>query len=275
MFEITWCIICYTTVLTLEFAPVVLEKFNLKTPIKILKKISIPIVIAGVLFSTLHQSSFGSLYLIVPGRLHPLWYSSLLPVHFFISCLAAGLSMIIFESYQTTRAFTKEQGFKNTSLKMDILSGAAFVVLLVLIAGFLLKIFDFVSNGKLIYLSILSTETYLFYLEIIVGTIIPISLLSQKKFREDKKWLYLISISVISGLILNRLNVSVTGLAASSGVNYFPSFDEISITLMLVVLAVFAFRLIVKNFPVFVDEKENDEMLPEINKQQKKIILSE
>lgn len=275
MFEITWCIICYTTVLTLEFAPVVLEKFNLKAPIIILKKISIPVVIAGVLFSTLHQSSFGSLYLIVPGRLHPLWYSSLLPVHFYISCIAAGLSMIIFESYQATRAFTKEEGFKNTGLKMDILSGAALVVLVVLVGGFLLKIYDFIITGKLIHLTILSTETYLFYLEIIVGTIIPISLLIQKKLREDRKWLYIISVSVISGLILNRLNVSVTGLAASSGVNYFPSFDEISITLMLVVLAVFAFRLVVKNFPVFVGDEVSTEMLHDENGPQKKIILSE
>ncbi|MCK9425949.1 MAG: Ni/Fe-hydrogenase cytochrome b subunit [Ignavibacteriaceae bacterium] len=276
MFEITWCIICYTTVLTLEFAPVVLEKFKLKAPIKFLKIISIPVVIAGVLFSTLHQSSFGSLYLIVPGRLHPLWYSSLLPVHFYISCIAAGLSMIIFESYQTARAFTEENGFHNTGLKMDILSGAASVVLIALIAGFLLKIYDFLNNGKLIYLTIPSTETYLFYLEIVVGTIVPIYLLSYRKFRKDKKWLYIISICVISGLILNRLNVSITGLAASSGVNYFPSFDEISITLMLVVLAIFAFKLVVKNFPVFVGEEEyEDTVNGKSANESKQIILSE
>ncbi|PKL87845.1 MAG: Ni/Fe-hydrogenase cytochrome b subunit [Ignavibacteriae bacterium HGW-Ignavibacteriae-2] len=258
MFEITWCLICYTTVLMLEFAPVVLEKFNFKAPIKILKMISIPIVIAGVLFSTLHQSSFGSLYLIVPGKLHPLWYSSLLPVHFYISCIAAGLSMIIFESFLIARSFTKEDGFYNTGLQMDVLSGAAFAVLIALIAGFLLKIYDFVENGKLIYLTIFSTETYLFDLEIILGTILPIYVLSFRKFREDKKWLYIISIFVISGLILNRLNVSITGLAASSGVNYFPSFDEISITMMLVVLALFAFRLIAKYFPLFVNEESED-----------------
>lgn len=258
MFEITWCLICYTTVLMLEFAPVVLEKFNFKAPIKILKMISIPIVIAGVLFSTLHQSSFGSLYLIVPGKLHPLWYSSLLPVHFYISCIAAGLSMIIFESFLIARSFTTDDGFYNTGLKMDVLSGAAFAVLVALVAGFLLKIYDFVENGKLIYLTIFSTETYLFYLEIILGTILPIYLLSHRKLREDKKWLYIISICVISGLILNRLNVSITGLAASSGVNYFPSFDEISITMMLVVLALFAFRLIAKYFPLFVNGESED-----------------
>jgi Ni/Fe-hydrogenase subunit HybB-like protein len=275
MFEITWCIICYSTVLLLEFAPVILEKFNLKAPIKFLKIISIPIVIAGVLFSTLHQSSFGSLYLIVPGKLHQLWYSSLLPIHFYVSCIAAGLSMIIFESYLITRSCTKEDGFRNTGLKMNILSGTSFVVWIALIAGLFLKIYDFVSNDKLIYLTIPSMETSLFYLEIIIGTIVPIYLLSYKKFREDKKWLYIISICVISGLILNRLNVSITGLVASSGINYFPSFDEISITMMLVVLAIFAFRLIAKNFSVFIsEESEASEANTSANKS-KQIILSE
>lgn len=255
MFEITWCLICYSTVLLIEFAPVILEKFNLKAPIKILRMISIPVVIVGVLFSTLHQSSFGSLYLIVPGKLHPLWYSSLLPVHFYISCIAAGLSMIIFESYLVARGLTKEDGFQNTGLKMDILSGAAFAVLIALIASLLLKIYDFIDDGKLYLLTVPSMETYLFYLEILLGTFVPIYLLSQKKFREDKKWLYIISICVISGLILNRINVSITGLVASSGVNYFPSFDEISITLMLIVLAIFAFRLVAKNFAVFITEE--------------------
>ncbi len=261
MFEITWCLICYSTVLLIEFAPVILEKFNIKAPIKFLKMISIPVVIVGVLFSTLHQSSFGSLYLIVPGKLHPLWYSSLLPVHFYVSCIAAGLSMIIFESYLVARGLTKEDGFRNTGLKMDILSGAAFAVLIALIAGLLLKIYDFVDNGKLYLLTIPSTETYLFYLEILLGTIAPIYLLSKKKFREDKKWLYIISICVISGLILNRINVSITGLAASSGVNYFPSFDEISITLMLIVLAIFAFRLVAKYFAVFVTEEHEHSVI--------------
>jgi Ni/Fe-hydrogenase subunit HybB-like protein len=166
--------------------------------------------------------------------------------------------MIIFESYQVARAFTREDGFQNTELKLDILSGASFAVLIVLIAGLLLKIYDFVDNGKLSYLTVFSTETFLFYLEIVIGSVVPIWMLSYKKFREDRKWLYIISVCVICGLILNRLNVSITGLAASSGVNYFPSFDEISITMMLAILAIFSFRTISKNFPVFVNV-ESDE----------------
>ena len=256
MFEISWCLICYNIVLILEFAPVVLEKYNFKVPIKILKRISIPLVIAGVIFSTLHQSSFGSLYLIVPERLHPLWYSSLLPVHFYISCIAAGLSMIIFESYLIARTFTGEEGFHNTGLKMNVLSGTGLAILALLSAGLLLKIDEFIENGKLVYLTILSTETSLFYLEIVTGTVIPVFLLARRKFREDKKWLYIISVCVISGFILNRINVAITGFTASSGVNYFPSFDEISITMMLVTLALIAFRIIAKNFSLFAGNEE-------------------
>ncbi len=249
MSEITWCIICYTTVLILEFAPVVLEKFNLKAPVKLLKKISIPIVIAGVLFSTLHQSSFGSLYLIVPGRLHPLWYSSLLPVHFYISCIAAGLSMIIFESYLNTRAF-------NTGLRLKILSKLSVVVGIVLVFEFLLKITDLLLSGKFNYLVTPSMETSLFYLEVIIGTFMPVIILGSKKNRENKSWLFIVSVCVICGFILNRMNVSITGMVASSGVNYFPSFDEISITFMLVVFAMIAFSLVVQYFPVFTYSEE-------------------
>jgi Ni/Fe-hydrogenase subunit HybB-like protein len=100
--------------------------------------------------------------------------------------------------------------------------------------------------------------------------------LSYKKFREDKKWLFISSILVISGFILNRMNVSITGLAASSGRNYIPSFDEITITMMLVVLAMFAFRLVVKNFPVFVDEEDFQNVTNESKAiKAKQIIISE
>src|SRR5574341_107099 len=98
MFEVAWCVMLYTTVLSLEFAPVVFERLRLERPRKILRAISIPLVLVGVMLSTLHQSSLGSLYLIVPNKLHPFWYSPLLPVFFFLSAIAIGLAMTIFES---------------------------------------------------------------------------------------------------------------------------------------------------------------------------------
>src|ERR1039458_2421139 len=103
MFEVAYCVMLYTAVLSLEFAPIVLEHFNLKRPLAILEKISIPIVICGVILSMLHQSSLGTLYLIMPNKLHPLWYSPILPGFFFLSAIAVGLAMTIFESFSTGR----------------------------------------------------------------------------------------------------------------------------------------------------------------------------
>ena len=244
MFEITWCVICYSTILTLEFAPVILEKFNLNAPIKLLRKISIPVVICGVLFSTLHQSSFGSLYLIAPAKVYPLWYSSFLPVHFFVSCIAAGLSMIIFEAYLCARAF--RQG-----LQIWVLSGLGKVIFTVLSIELIFKFSDLILGGKLIYLFLPAQETYLFWLEVIVGFIVPMAILAIPGYINDRKWLYFASVFTISGFVLNRMNVSITSLIRTSGQNYIPSFYEISITLLLVVLGMWTFKIITKHFKVF------------------------
>src|SRR5512140_1617462 len=64
MFEVAWCVMLYTTVLALEFSPVIFERFKLERPLKVVKAITIPLVILGVILSTLHQSSLGSLFLI-------------------------------------------------------------------------------------------------------------------------------------------------------------------------------------------------------------------
>ncbi len=247
MFEITWCVICYSTVLSIEFLPVILEKFNLHKPLKLFKKITIPVVICGVLFSTLHQSSFGSLYLIVPGKVYPLWYSSILPVHFFISCIAAGLSMIIFESYLSARAF-------NQGLNIRIISGLGKGVLIAIIVSLIVKFADISFSGKLNLLFAQVSETYMFWLEIFLGSVIPILILTNPKYNVNRTGIYFASIFTISGFILNRMNTCVTSLVRSSGQSYAPKFEEIGITLFLLLAAMIAFKLVVENFNVF--EKE-------------------
>lgn len=246
MFEITWCVICYSTILTLEFAPVILEKFNLKAPVKLLRKISIPVVILGVLFSTLHQSSFGSLYLIAPAKVYPLWYSSYLPVHFFITCIAAGLSMIIFEAYLCSRAFGQ-------GLRLWVLSGLGKIILAVLAGELVFRFSDILIEGKAALLFVQTQETWLFWLEILIGSVIPIVILSVPNYLADRRWLYFASVFVISGFALNRLNVSITSLVRSSGERYIPTFGEISITLMLIVLGMLAFRFVTRRFRVFTE----------------------
>src|ERR1051326_6625704 len=142
MFEVAYCVMLYTAVLALEFAPIVLERFKLMRPLKVLHAISIPIVIIGVILSTLHQSSLGTLYLIMPNKLHPFWYTPLLPVFFFLSAIAVGLAMTIFESSMSAKHFGRQ-------LELPILQELGRVLLVVLSVYGILRIEDLVHRGVL------------------------------------------------------------------------------------------------------------------------------
>jgi Ni/Fe-hydrogenase subunit HybB-like protein len=239
MFEVAWCVTLYLTVLALEFSPAVLERFHLDKPLRIVKALTIPLVIAGVLLSTLHQSSLGSLYLIVPEKLHPYWYSPLLPVFFFISAVGVGLAMVIFESNLSSRAFGRE-------IEMPLLEVLGRALAVVLAIYGLLKLEDLWSRGALVHLREPSTETVLFLLEITLGLLLPLPMLFFRKIREDREGLFAVAVLVITGFLLNRLNVSITGMEASSGVHYFPRWTEVAVTLSIVGVGFLLFSLAVR-----------------------------
>lgn len=239
MFEVAWCVMLYLTVLALEFSPVVLERFHLHKPLRVVKAATIPLVILGVMLSTLHQSSLGSLFLIVPEKLHPYWYSPLLPVFFFISALSVGMAMVIFESNLSSRAFGRE-------IEMPLLEvlGRAMAVVLGIYA--LLKFEDLWGRGALVHLREPSTETLLFVLEITLGVLIPLPMLLFRKVREDREGLFGAAVLVITGFLLNRMNVSITGLEGYSGVHYFPRWTEVAVTLSIVGVGFLLFSLAVR-----------------------------
>jgi Ni/Fe-hydrogenase subunit HybB-like protein len=222
----------------------VLETLGLHKPLRIVKAATIPLVIVGVMLSTLHQSSLGSLFLIVPTKLHPYWYSPLLPVFFFISAVAVGIAMVIFESNLSSRALGRE-------IEMPLLEvlGRAMAVVLALYG--LVRFQDLWGRGALSHLREPSTETMLFLLEITVGLLIPLPLLLFRKVRESRGGLFGVSVLVITGFLLNRLNVSITGLAASSGVHYFPRWTEWAVTLSIVGVGFLLFSLAVRYLNVF------------------------
>ena len=243
MFEVAWCVMLYLTVLALEFSPAVLERFQFQTALRVVKALTIPLVIAGVMLSTLHQSSLGSLFLIVPTKLHPYWYSPLLPVFFFISAVGVGMAMVIFESNLSSRAFGRE-------IEMPLLEVLGRAMAVVLAIYGVLKFQDLWGRGALAHLREPSTETLLFVLEITLGLLIPLPLLLFRRVREDRDGLFAVAVLVITGFLLNRLNVSITGLEASSGVHYFPRWTEVAVTLSIVGVGFLLFSLAVRYFNV-------------------------
>ncbi|MCL4523940.1 MAG: Ni/Fe-hydrogenase cytochrome b subunit [Acidobacteria bacterium] len=244
LFEVGWCVTLYTTVLALEFAPVVFERLQLERPRRILRGISIPLVIAGVMLSTLHQSSLGSLYLIVPQKLHPFWYSPLLPVFFFISAIAVGLAMTIFESSMTSKHFGKQ-------LELPLLRELGRILAVVLLVYTVLRTQDLYHRGALKLVLQPSYETWLFLLEVLLGLAAPIVLLLIPRVRQAAGGLYLAAVLTLLGFITNRLNVSTTGMETSAGMHYVPKWTELAVTASIIAVGFAAFALAAKHLPIF------------------------
>jgi Ni/Fe-hydrogenase subunit HybB-like protein len=244
MFEVAYCVMLYTSVLSLEFAPIVLERFNLQKPLKIIRGVLVPLVIGGVILSTLHQSSLGTLYLIMPEKLHPFWYTPLLPVFFFISAIAVGLAMTIFESSMSAKHFGRQ-------LELPILQELGRVLVVVLAVFGILRFEDLLHRGVLRLMLQPGYEMYLFWLEIALSLIVPLALLSQRKIRQSADGLYAAAVLVLLGFVTNRLNVSITGLESSAGVHYIPKWTEVAVTGAIIAAGFALFGLAVKYLPIF------------------------
>ena len=248
MFEVAYCVMLYTTVLALEFSPIVLEHFHLERPLKVVRAILIPLVICGVILSTLHQSSLGTLYLIVPEKLHPFWYSPLLPVFFFLSAIAVGLAMTIFESSMSSKHF-------GLQLELPVLQELGRVLVVVLGVYGILRFEDLANRGALRLAFHRGYETYLFWLEILLAIVIPLILLAQPRVRSSPNGLYVSAVLVVLGFITNRMNVSITGFEGSTGVRYFPKWTELAVTGMIIAAGFALFGMAVKYLPIFPREE--------------------
>ncbi len=257
MFEVAWCVMLYTTVLALEFSPVVLEKFKLKRTLKVIKLITIPLVVLGVVLSTLHQSSLGSLFLIIPGRMHPLWYSNIIPFLFIISCVAAGLCMTIFESFLSSRAFGRD-------VEMPLLTDLARVVVVVLGLYFTVRIQDLVSRDALKYAFEVNYQSILFAGEIVLGVVVPFFLLLNRKIRESKVGLFYSSVLVLLGFIAHRVNTAITSMELYPNRIYIPSWQELTITAGLCAFGFVAFGFVARYFNVFAHEDHKVEESPKV-----------
>jgi Ni/Fe-hydrogenase subunit HybB-like protein len=239
LFEVAWCVMLYTTVLTLEFSPALVEQIPWKRVRNLYLKwhheILIGLVMVGAVLSSLHQSFLGGLYLVAKGKVDPLWYSQYLPTLFYLSAVPAGLAATIMAVYLCNRSL-------NAGVDPRILTEMSQVIAPLLYVYALFRGIDLVTHGGLASLWHWREESLLFLLEIGLLVVAPIILLSQEKVRTNPQHLYLTCSLVVMGFIANRLNVSVTAFERTSGYHYVPRWTEFALTLATVTAAAVAFH---------------------------------
>lgn len=241
LFEVFWCVSIYTTVQVIEFGEIATERVAKKWH-KPLMKIMPFLLILGVLLPTLHQSSLGGLYIIEVGKLHPLWWSPLIPLFFLMSSFFVGPAMVCVETTLAGKALNHEVDPK--ILRSLIRIGGTLMVLYLI-----LKFVDLVSRDALGYVFAGGLEANMFLLEMVVGIIIPI-IICFGPWSKTRGGLFTFGLLTSVGLIINRMNVVFTGMHKALGPGYFPSWMEWTVSIGLVCGGVLVYLFIAENFNV-------------------------
>jgi Ni/Fe-hydrogenase subunit HybB-like protein len=267
LFEVGMCVMIYLTVLYIEFVPVVVERFKgrvaLPGPLRLLNRpvegllglanrflhrFLVVFILAGVVLSCLHQSSLGTLMLIAPTKMHPLWYTSISPLLFLLSAIAVGFPVVIFESLLAARSFRLPS-------EVPLLSNLARFTPILLGLYLAVKIVDLTLRHAWGYLTDGSIESIMYLIEMLGGVIAPIVLFSIVRVRRSARGLLTGASLAIAGVLLNRIDVFLVAYHPHFAARpYFPGPLEIAVTVGLVSLLVLVYRACVMIFPVVAPE---------------------
>jgi len=247
MWVVAMHVIFYTTTLALEFSPMLFERLGWEKPLRFVNRIMIGAVIFGVMLSTLHQSSLGAVFLIAPSKMSPLWWDTKLPFHFLVSAVAMGLAMVSLETMLSGK-------YLQHKVDKEIFYGLARGTLIVLGFYLLLKVYQLfvVASPSMAFDG--SVEGNMYLLEMLLGVVVPVAILSVKKMRTNVHMIFSVNILVIAGVLLNRMNVclfSMENYNAWRGFSYAPSWQEYVLSLGVVSLGVFLYKMSAKHLPLF------------------------
>jgi len=263
LFEVGICVMIYMTVLYIEFLPVVTERFmgrvnlpgalaRLNTPLnkllrlldRTLDKTMFVFIIAGVVLSTLHQSSLGTLMVIAGPKIHPLWQTPISPLLFLLSAISVGFPMVIFESLIASRSF----GLKP---EMHILGRMGRMVAPLLGIYLAFKLGDLFIRETFVYLKTISTVSVMYVIELLFGVVIPLRMFMSPVVQKSPRLLFIAATLVVGGVLLNRLDTFVVAYTPPYATHsYFPSIGEISVTVGFISILVLLYRAAVIIFPV-------------------------
>lgn len=259
LFEVGLCVMCYLTVLYIEFIPAVCERFmgDARRPRLarwcahvhlMVGKTMFLFILAGVVLSCLHQSSLGNLMVIAPSKMHPLWYSPILAWLFLLSAICVGFPMVIVESLYASWSL----GLKP---ELKLLSALARFIPPLLGLYLAFKVGDIFIRESQVYLDG-SMQSLLFVVELGLGVVLPLVLLLSSRVRNSTRGLFVSSLLIVLGVALNRINVFLVAYQPPfASKSYFPSISEMLVTIGLISLLILTYRIIVTYLPIIAHEE--------------------
>ncbi len=250
IFEVALCVMAYITVLWIEFWPAFLERmppafkkrFNLHKLQVFLRRYMYVFIGLGVLLPTMHQSSLGSVLLIMGSKLSPLWHTTWLPLLFLISALAMGYGIVMLESTLVQRSF-KLPSEAHLLTKLSRVAAGLLALFLVVRIG------DLLARGQLGLAFTGDRYSILFLIETALFAA-PIAILASRQRCANARLRFLATISLLAAGSLYRMNGYLLAINPGNGWTYFPSAPELIITIGVVCLEIMLYLVFIKTLPV-------------------------
>jgi formate dehydrogenase iron-sulfur subunit len=298
MFEVSWCVGLYVTILLLEFLPVPLGRWKLQKALDIWKRWSgayvafalalfvyllsrslvytvlaallftflawafsakgkkpepVMLAIAAVTLSTMHQSSLGSLFLLMPDKLAPQWWSPVMPISFFLSSVAAGTALLILNEYWIAKAWKRQ-------LPISQLASIGQITFWSLVVYLAFRLTDMAIRGQLLS-AFSGKHGGLFAAEMVLGGAVPLALLARAEMRARPVMLLLGALLAMAGVVFNRVNVVLLAMTLKGPMpqiapaTYFPTVYEWGVSLGLIAATIFLFGLGARLMPILSKEE--------------------
>ena len=293
MFEVSWCVGLYVTILLIEFLPVPFENWGLEKAMCVWRRWSgayvafaltlfvyllsrqllyaaltailfsllawafrardkkaepIMLAIAAVTLSTMHQSSLGSLFLLMPDKLAPQWWSPVMPISFFLSAIAAGTSLIILIEMWIAKGWKRP-------LRIDQLAAMGKITFWSLLGYLVFRLGDMAVRGQLAN-AFSGNMGALFTTEIMLGGLVPLALLARSAQRRHPAFLFVGTFLTAMGVTFNRVNVVLFAMHLKGPMpqvapaSYSPSVFEWGISVGLIAATIFLFGLGARLMPL-------------------------
>jgi Ni/Fe-hydrogenase subunit HybB-like protein len=249
MFLICWHFFLYMVAAFIEFSPVIAEWLNWEKARKFLTGLTLATVILGITLSLLHQSGLGALFLMAKPKIHPLWWSEFIPILFFVSSIYAGLAMIVFEGTISHRVFRKLIDADSHHAFNDIIFGLAKGAAIVMFVYYFFKALLFIHDKQ--WGLVNDGWGYWYLLEVLGFVLVPAFMFAFGYRNRSINIIKIASVMALLGVILNRLNVSIISFKWYADVHYYPSWQEIVVTLMIIFTEIWILRWVVTRMPVF------------------------
>jgi Ni/Fe-hydrogenase subunit HybB-like protein len=254
LLEVALCVMTYMLVLWVEFTPAVVERLERIGPAwvrrgaaatgRVLKRMLPWVIPIAMVLPTMHQSSLGSLFILAPTKLHPLWHTSFLPALFLLSCLSMGYAaLVVIDSIESL--------VWGSPRDLRLLGRLGVIAACIELAWLAIRLVDLGVRGRLVL--VLTSGPLLtgcFLAEVLIFGVTGVLVLLPRWRASMPRLLATASFMLVGGA-LYRMDTYLTAFNPGPGWHYFPTVWEMLFSLGLAAIGVLIFTLAVKLFPVF------------------------